>query len=204
MARIRKRRAPAAARLRLDAAHSTHQSRMPRICHRGAHVGNSRPGQNRRNRKLARHDLPQLRDPRICGEQTSTGRPLGPQRSAPETAKLQMMTSIGEATPKVKSGHFPMTTWGQRTGEQGRRGQSSPDIKSGWPMFSIPSPPRSGHATSGSTAWRTTSTILRTPDALGDDSSFLAVTQQQWRACVRRMLRCKLACILPSSCLDPR
>ena len=42
------------------------------------------------------------------------------------------------------------------------------------------------------------------PDALGDDSSFLAVTQQLWRACVRRMLRCKLACTLPSSSLDPR
>ena len=35
------------------------------------------------------------------------------------------------------------------------------------------------------------------PDALGDDSSFFAVTQQQWRAWFRRMLRCKLACILP-------
>ena len=30
------------------------------------------------------------------------------------------------------------------------------------------------------------------PDAVGDDSSFFAVTQQQWRACVRRILRCKL------------
>ena len=28
------------------------------------------------------------------------------------------------------------------------------------------------------------------------------MTQQQWRACVRRMLRCKLACTLPSSSLD--
>ena len=35
-------------------------------------------------------------------------------------------------------------------------------------------------------------------------TSFFAVTQQQWRACVRRMLRCKLACILPPSSLDPR
>ena len=42
------------------------------------------------------------------------------------------------------------------------------------------------------------------PHALGDDSSFFAVTQQQWRACVRRMLRCMLACVLPSSSLDPR
>ena len=42
------------------------------------------------------------------------------------------------------------------------------------------------------------------PDALGDDSSLFAVTQQQWRACVRRMLRCKLACSLPPSSLDPR
>ena len=41
-------------------------------------------------------------------------------------------------------------------------------------------------------------------DALGDDSSFFAVTHQQWRACVRRMLRCKLAFVLPSSSLDPR
>ena len=41
------------------------------------------------------------------------------------------------------------------------------------------------------------------PDALGDDSSFFAVTQQQWRACVRRMSRCGLACILPPSALDP-
>ena len=42
------------------------------------------------------------------------------------------------------------------------------------------------------------------PDALGDDSSFFAVTQQQWRASVHRMLRCKLACLLPPSSLDPR
>ena len=37
---------------------------------------------------------------------------------------------------------------------------------------------------------------------LGDDSPFFAVTQQHWRAC--RMLRCKLACVLPPSSLDPR
>ena len=43
--------------------------------------------------------------------------------------------------------------------------------------------------------------ILRTPTRF---FSFFAVTQQQWRACVRRMLRCKLACVLPSSSLDPR
>ena len=42
------------------------------------------------------------------------------------------------------------------------------------------------------------------PDALGDDFSFFAVTQQQWRACIRRMLHCKLVCILPPSSLDPR
>ena len=42
------------------------------------------------------------------------------------------------------------------------------------------------------------------PDAIGDHSSFFAVTQQQWRAGVRRMLRCKLACALPPSALDPR
>ena len=42
------------------------------------------------------------------------------------------------------------------------------------------------------------------PDALGDDSSFFAVTQQQWRACARRMPRCKLACVLSPSSLDPR
>ena len=42
------------------------------------------------------------------------------------------------------------------------------------------------------------------PEAVGDDSSFFAVAQQQWRACVRRIPRCKLACILPSSSLDPR
>ena len=30
------------------------------------------------------------------------------------------------------------------------------------------------------------------------------MTQEQWRACVRRMLRCKLACLLPPSSLDPR
>ena len=42
------------------------------------------------------------------------------------------------------------------------------------------------------------------PDALSDDSAFFAVTRQQWRACVRRMLRCKLACILSLSSLDPR
>ena len=40
-------------------------------------------------------------------------------------------------------------------------------------------------------------------DALGDDSLFFAVTQQQWRTCVRRMLRRKLACTLPLSSLDP-
>ena len=33
---------------------------------------------------------------------------------------------------------------------------------------------------------------LEGPDALGDDSSFFAVTQQEWRACVRSMLSCKL------------
>ena len=42
------------------------------------------------------------------------------------------------------------------------------------------------------------------PDALGDDSSFFAVAQQQWRACVRRLLRCKLASVLPTSSLDSR
>ena len=31
------------------------------------------------------------------------------------------------------------------------------------------------------------------PDALGHDSSFFAVTQRQWRTCVRRMPCCKLA-----------
>ena len=45
---------------------------------------------------------------------------------------------------------------------------------------------------------------LENPEALGDDSSFCAVTQQQWRACVRRMLRCKLARVPPPSSLDPR
>ena len=52
--------------------------------------------------------------------------------------------------------------------------------------------------------WRTIFCNPEDPDALGDDSSFFAVTQQQWRACVRRMLRCKLACTSPSSFLDPR
>ena len=42
------------------------------------------------------------------------------------------------------------------------------------------------------------------PDALGDDSSFFTVTQQQRRACVRRMSPCKLTCTFPSSSLDPR
>ena len=42
------------------------------------------------------------------------------------------------------------------------------------------------------------------PDALGDDFSFIAVTQQHWRACFRRMLRCKLACRLPFSSLHHR
>ena len=42
------------------------------------------------------------------------------------------------------------------------------------------------------------------PDALGDDSSFFAVTQRQWRVCVRRMLRCKRACMLSPPSLDPR
>ena len=42
------------------------------------------------------------------------------------------------------------------------------------------------------------------PDALGDDSSFSSLTQQQWRVCVRRMLRCGLACMLPPSSLVPR
>ena len=46
---------------------------------------------------------------------------------------------------------------------------------------------------------------LRThPFRLGDDSSPFAVPQQQWCACSRRMLRCTLACILPSSSSDPR
>ena len=42
------------------------------------------------------------------------------------------------------------------------------------------------------------------PDAVGDDSSLFAVTLQQWRACVPRMVRCTLACMLPPSSLDPR
>ena len=42
------------------------------------------------------------------------------------------------------------------------------------------------------------------PDALSDDSSSFAVTQQQWRACIRRMSRCNLACMLSPSSLDPR
>ena len=42
------------------------------------------------------------------------------------------------------------------------------------------------------------------PDALGDDFSFFAVTQQQWRACVRRMRCRRLDCVLPPSSLDPR
>ena len=41
------------------------------------------------------------------------------------------------------------------------------------------------------------------PVAFGHDSSFFAVTQQHWRACVRRMLRCRLACILPPFSLGP-
>ena len=53
-------------------------------------------------------------------------------------------------------------------------------------------------------AWRTISCKLEDADALGDDSSFFAVTQQQCRACGRRMLRCKLACVLPPSSFDPR
>ena len=40
--------------------------------------------------------------------------------------------------------------------------------------------------------------------ALGHDSSFFAVTQQQWRACVRRLLRCRRTCILLPSSRDPR
>ena len=39
--------------------------------------------------------------------------------------------------------------------------------------------------------------------AFGHDSSFFAVTQQ-WRTCVRRMLRCRPACIRPPSSLNPR
>ena len=31
----------------------------------------------------------------------------------------------------------------------------------------------------------------------------LCGARKQWRACVRRMLRCKLACVLPPSSLDP-
>ena len=40
--------------------------------------------------------------------------------------------------------------------------------------------------------------------AFGHDSSFFAVNRQQWRACVRRMPRCRLACTLPPSSLGPR
>ena len=39
--------------------------------------------------------------------------------------------------------------------------------------------------------------------AFGHDSSFFAVTQQL-RTCVRRMLRCRPACIRPPSSLNPR
>ena len=41
------------------------------------------------------------------------------------------------------------------------------------------------------------------PDALGDDSSFFRCDQQLCLAFVRRVLRCKLACMLPPSALDP-
>ena len=44
----------------------------------------------------------------------------------------------------------------------------------------------------------------KNPVAVGHDSSFLAVTQQQWRACFRRLPWCRLACILPPSSRDPR
>ena len=40
------------------------------------------------------------------------------------------------------------------------------------------------------------------PNALGDDFSFFPMTQHQWRACVRRLPRCKLACVLPPSSVD--
>ena len=42
------------------------------------------------------------------------------------------------------------------------------------------------------------------PVALGHDSASFVVKKQQWRACVRKRLRCRLACILPPSSLDPR
>ena len=53
-------------------------------------------------------------------------------------------------------------------------------------------------------AWRTIFCNSEDPNELGDDSTFFAVTQHQWRACVRRLLRCKLACVLPPSSLDFR
>ena len=40
--------------------------------------------------------------------------------------------------------------------------------------------------------------------AFGHDSSFFAVTRQQWRTCVRRTLRCRPTCILAPSSLGPR
>ena len=51
-------------------------------------------------------------------------------------------------------------------------------------------------------AWRTIFCNPEDPNALGDDSSFFAVTQHQWRACVRRLPHCKLACVLPPSSVD--
>ena len=37
---------------------------------------------------------------------------------------------------------------------------------------------------------------------LGDDSSFFALIQQQWRACVCRMLLCKLACTIATLLIE--
>ena len=48
--------------------------------------------------------------------------------------------------------------------------------------------------------WRTIIAILRTPTRLVTNSLFFAVTQQQWRVCVRRMLYCKLG---PAYCHPP-
>ena len=46
--------------------------------------------------------------------------------------------------------------------------------------------------------------ILRTLTNLVTILQFCAVTRHQWRACVRRMLRCEFDCTVPLSSLDPK
>ena len=93
----------------------------------------------------------------------------------------------------------------QRTGPPGEPLQSRPQKRLSPLVPASPLVLQLCHCWTGFPhAWRTIFCNPEDPIALGDDSTFFAVTKHQWRACVRRLPRGKLACVLPPSSLDSR